>query len=65
MTLCPACAFTGRRGYCAPRRCYCGHSTCHAAGWWRPLPSIEAALEALTKPRHSLEWLAERDGRKL
>jgi hypothetical protein len=27
---CAECATTGRRGYCAPLRCYCGHDTCHA-----------------------------------
>jgi hypothetical protein len=27
---CPECATTGRRGYCAPLRCYCGHGACYA-----------------------------------
>jgi hypothetical protein len=27
---CTACAETGRRGYCAPLRCYCGHEQCPA-----------------------------------
>lgn len=34
---CPECVIGGRRGYCAPLRCYCGHETCHAFASWRPL----------------------------
>ena len=30
MSTCSRCAAEGRRGYCAPLRCYCGHPTCHA-----------------------------------
>ena len=26
---CTTCADVGRKGYCAPLRCYCGHPTCH------------------------------------
>ena len=31
MTGCDSCTREGRRGYCAPHRCYCGHKDCHAA----------------------------------
>lgn len=34
--MCPTCTETGRRGYCAPMRCYCGHDTCHAYASWQP-----------------------------
>ena len=27
---CAECAATGRNGYCAPNRCYCGHLACPA-----------------------------------
>lgn len=30
---CRTCTERGRRGYCAPARCYCAHETCH--GWHR------------------------------
>lgn len=29
-TACDACAVANRAGYCAPLRCYCGHSSCSA-----------------------------------
>ena len=28
--MCPACQTAGRRGYCAPNACYCGHDECPA-----------------------------------
>jgi len=34
---CATCADNGRKGYCAPLRCYCGHETCHAFASWEPL----------------------------
>jgi hypothetical protein len=27
---CDTCTETGRAGYCAPLRCYCGHKACSA-----------------------------------
>lgn len=33
--------------YCAPRRCYCGHETCHAFASWRPLERPFAYLSLL------------------
>jgi len=35
---CTACAEIGRKGYCAPLRCYCGHESCWAFASWEPLP---------------------------
>lgn len=34
---CKTCTDVGRRGNCAPLRCYCGHEDCHAFGSWKPL----------------------------
>jgi hypothetical protein len=31
---CSTCEETGRRGYCARGRCYCGHPACHAYDTW-------------------------------
>lgn len=31
---CQECTDEGRRGYCAPNRCYCGHGRCHAYASW-------------------------------
>ena len=28
--MCHDCGANGRRGYCAPNVCLCGHETCHA-----------------------------------
>lgn len=41
---CPTCATVGRRGYCAPSRCYCGHRECHAYATW--VPRIGAIRDA-------------------
>ena len=35
---CQECTDEGRRGYCAPLRCYCGHESCTAYRSWRPNP---------------------------
>lgn len=32
---CDECDADGRRRYCAPARCYCGHPSCHAYESWR------------------------------
>lgn len=34
MTECPTCDLDGRRRYCAPNRCYCGHPDCYAFASW-------------------------------
>lgn len=46
---CEACAKAGRRGYCAPRRCYCGHVGCHAFPSWEPLPEKATSAELMFK----------------
>ena len=38
------CAEAGRKGYCAPSRCYCGHESCHAFASWTPLDTPNVAL---------------------
>ena len=41
---CPAClAETGRRRYCPPRICYCGHTQCRA--YTKPAPSERTAQQ--------------------
>ena len=37
---CPTCATVGRRGYCAPLRCYCGHAECYAFASYVPLVAL-------------------------
>ena len=37
---CQTCTEEGRKGYCAPLRCYCGHEDCHASASWTPLPAL-------------------------
>lgn len=39
---CPECARLAWPGYCAPRRCYCGHPECHAYPSWQPLRQLHA-----------------------
>lgn len=44
---CSTCVEVGRRGYCAPGRCYCGHETCHGfASFVRLVPVSELEVEA-------------------
>ena len=52
---CPTCVDEGRRGYCAPGRCYCGHPACHAYASYvdtslplstRPVPAIAPGVKA-------------------
>ena len=44
---CHECTETGRKGYCAPLRCYCGHTSCHAAdSYYEPeLPATDPHTE--------------------
>ena len=44
---CATCTTVGRRGYCAPLRCYCGHDTCHAFASWEPLTRPLANVQTL------------------
>lgn len=52
--VCTACVRDGRRGYCAPSRCYCGHAECHAYHSWNPLPRSDLLRE---------RWLTSRTKR--
>ena len=45
---CQTCSDTGRRGYCAPAGCYCGHEDCYAAASYVKLRPLNIAI---TKPR--------------
>lgn len=49
---CSTCAETaGTKRYCAPTRCYCGHSTCHAFDSWVDLRARRATTPAEAKPK--------------
>jgi len=50
---CATCTTTGRRGYCAPFRCYCGHKSCHAFASF--VPRIARAFTARPS-RKSTAW---------
>jgi hypothetical protein len=52
---CAECTTTGRRGYCAPLRCYCGHDTCHAFASWQPRAVPLANVQTLPV-RASSAW---------
>ena len=52
---CQTCADNGRRGYCAPLRCYCGHETCHAFASWVDLKSVDVAAPS-AKSRAAAAW---------
>ena len=62
---CHECTETGRKGYRAPLRCYCGHETCAAFASWEPLrtpdlTAIRAADERMAKSwadREEPTWL--------
>lgn len=47
---CQTCTTQGRRGYCAPLRCYCSHKDCHAAAsFYEPTaPDLSTIREAPT-----------------
>jgi hypothetical protein len=54
---CATCTTEGRRGSCAPLRCYCGHDTCHAFASWTPLQPLN--VTDISKPKKGSAW-AER-----
>lgn len=56
---CPECTETGRKGYCAPLRCYCGHPSCHAAASYYE-PELPATAEH-AEHKHASAW-ATREG---
>ena len=56
---CDACTRDGRRGYCAPLRCYCGHKDCHAAAsFFEPAPPD---LSTLREVPTSTSWANRKD----
>lgn len=61
--LCASCALIGRKGYCAPLRCLCGHKTCHAYASWTPMPAPRIPDPEQPKPKRGLPlaYLAEHD----
>ena len=53
---CATCTDSGRKGYCAPLRCYCGHETCHAFASWTPLPVSNVTPIAKATAAHADSW---------
>jgi hypothetical protein len=53
---CATCADSGRKGYCAPLRCYCGHETCHAAGSREARTESVADVAYLPTQRRASSW---------
>lgn len=51
---CATCSDIGRRGYCAPLRCYCAHKSCHAFASWAPLSRPN--VTDITTRRTSAAW---------
>lgn len=51
--LCPTCDSTGRRGYCAGGRCYCGHPACHAFASYIDLATINTSAAPTATPARS------------
>ena len=51
---CPECITAGRRGYCAPKRCYCGHDSCHAKDSFvsNTKPTLDNVVTLPTKTEH-------------
>lgn len=45
---CQTCSDTGRRGYCAPAGCCCGHEACYAFASYVPRKAINVTA---IKPR--------------
>ena len=59
---CAECASEGRRGYCAPLRCYCAHDTCHARESYvelraPDLDSISDATSTTWASREGSTWI--------
>lgn len=47
---CPECDLEGRRGYCAPRACYCGHPSCYAVESYRPVRRLTLIPNTPARP---------------
>ena len=56
MTPCRDCAETGRKGYCAPLRCYCGHQTCHAFASYVEVHPLDVTTIPTSKSRAAEAW---------
>lgn len=59
---CQTCTDAGRRGYCAPARCYCGHPECWASASWVDLSTVRINVDvapANEKMRKSWEQRTE------
>ena len=59
---CATCTETGRRGTCAPLRCYCGHPTCHAFASFVPRRQPFANVHQLTTARPTSSAWDDREG---
>ena len=46
---CQTCTEEGRKGYCAPLRCYCGHEDCHAFQSWHEPVAPDITLREVAK----------------
>lgn len=58
MSDCQMCADACRAGYCARRRCYCGHETCWAFDSWIDLRTtpLDTTVPATTPKRTRGAW---------
>jgi hypothetical protein len=59
---CQTCTDTGRRGSCAPLRCYCGHESCHAFASWQPrtvpnVTSLPTRASSAWAEREESTWI--------
>ena len=53
---CQTCTDTGRRGYCAPAGCYCGHDACYAAASYVKVRPLNVTTIPTTKSRAAELW---------
>lgn len=56
---CGECVEAGRRGTCAPARCYCGHEGCHAFASWEPRKA--PTLTAVPRIQGPSAWAAREE----
>jgi hypothetical protein len=62
MSECATCATGPTRRYCAPARCYCGHTDCHAYASWIdvdsiPLSDVTPTTSSTWKEREESTWI--------
>lgn len=53
---CQTCTDTGRRGYCAPARCYCAHDDCYAAASYVEVRPLNVTTIPTSKSRAAEAW---------